>query len=78
MQDFIRIGGPITSSPLNENFRRLLNAISMANTNLVFPEENGVVNTVTDMYAVPDPLDGQVCYVVSSGEFYRYSKTDNK
>lgn len=78
MQDFIRIGGPITSSPLNENFRRLLNAISMANTNLVFPEENGVVSTVTDMYAVPDPLDGQVCYVVSSGEFYRYSKTDNK
>lgn len=78
MQDFIRIGGPITSSPLNENFRRLLNAISMANTNLVFPEENGVVSTITDMYAVPDPLDGQVCYVVSSGEFYRYSKTDNK
>ena len=78
MQDFIRIGGPITSSPLNENFRRMLNAISMANVNLVFPEENGVVNTVEDMYAVPDPLDGQVCYVVSSGEFYRYSKTDNQ
>ena len=78
MQDFIRIGGPIVSSPLNENFRRLLNAISMANVNLVFPEEDGVVSTVEDMYAVPDPLDGQVCYVVSSGEFYRYSKTDNQ
>ena len=78
MQDFIRIGGPIVSSPLNENFRRLANAISMANVNLVFPEDNGVVSTVADMYAVPDPLDGQVCYVVSSGEFYRYSKTDNQ
>ena len=78
MQDFIRIGGPIVSSPLNENFRRLLNAISMANVNLVFPEEDGVVSTITDMYAVADPLDGQVCYVVSSGEFYRYSKTDNQ
>ena len=41
MQDFIRIGGPIVSSPLNENFRRLLNAISMANVNLVFPDEDG-------------------------------------
>ena len=78
MQDFIRIGGPITSSPLNENFRRLLNAISIANTNLVFPEENSVVNTVTEMYSINDPLDGQVCYVISSGEFYRYSKSDNK
>ena len=78
MQDFIRIGGPIVSSPLNENFRRLANAISMANVNLVFPEDNGVVSTVADMYEVPDPLDGQVCYVVSSGEFYRYSKTDNQ
>ena len=78
MQDFIRIGGPITSSPLNENFRRLLNAITLANVNLVFPEENEVVNTVSDMYAIEEPLDGQVCYVVSSGEFYRYSKTDNK
>ena len=78
MQDFIRIGGPITSSPLNENFRRLLNAITLANVNLVFPEENEIVNTVTDMYAIKEPLDGQVCYVVSSGEFYRYSKRDNK
>lgn len=78
MQDFIRIGGPITSSPLNENFRRLLNAITIANVNLVFPEENEVVNTIDDMNAIKEPLDGQVCYVVSSGEFYRYSKGDNK
>lgn len=78
MQDFIRIGGPITSSPLNENFRRLLNAITLANVNLVFPEENEVVNTITDMHAIKEPLDGQVCYVVSSGEFYRYSKRDNQ
>ena len=76
MQDFIRIGGPITSSPLNENFRRMANAISMANINLVFPEENEVVNTITDMEAIIDPADGQVCYVISSGEFYRYSKKD--
>lgn len=78
MQDFIRIGGPIVSSPLNENFRRLLNAISMANVNLVFPDEDGVVSTITDMNNIADPLDGQVCYVISSGEFYRYSKGDNK
>ena len=78
MQDFIRIGGPITSSPLNENFRRLLNAITIANVNLVFPEENEVVNTIDDMKEIDNPLDGQVCYVVSSGEFYRYSKGDSK
>ena len=78
MQDFIRIGGPITSAPLNEDFRRLLNAISIANTNLVFPEENAVVNTISDMMAIINPDDAQACYVVSSGEFYRYSKTDNK
>lgn len=78
MQDFIRIGGPITSAPLNEDFRRLLNAISIANTNLVFPEENAVVNTISDMMAIINPDDAQACYVVSSGEFYRYSKADNK
>ena len=75
MQDFIRIGGEIISSPLNENFRRLLNAISIANVNLVFPEENGVVNTVADMYAIPNPQSAQTCYVISSGELYRYDKS---
>jgi hypothetical protein len=50
----------------------------MANVNLVFPDEDGVVSTITDMNAIADPLDGQVCYVISSGEFYRYSKRDNK
>lgn len=78
MRDFIRIGGPITSAPLNEDFRRLLNAISISNTNLVFPEENGVVDTITDMLAIENPDDAQACYVVSSGEFYRYSKKDNE
>lgn len=73
MQDFIRIGGPIVSSPLNENFRRLANAISMANTNLIFSQEDGVVNSITDMYNIQSPLDGQVCYVVANGELYRYS-----
>ncbi len=74
MQDFIRIGGDIISSPLNENFRRLLNDISIVNTNLIFPEENGVVVTLTDMLAIESPEHGQVCYVISSGELYRYTK----
>lgn len=78
MQDFIRIGGEIVSSPLNENFRRLLNQISMANVNLVFSSEYGIVDTIDDMKAIPDPDDGQACYVVSSGELYRYSKTDHQ
>lgn len=75
MQDFIRIGGEVVSSPLNENFRRLLNAISIANVNLVFPEENGIVNTIADMYAIPNPQSAQTCYVISSGELYRYDKS---
>lgn len=75
MQDFIRIGGEVISSPLNENFRRLLNAISIANVNLVFPEENGIVNTIADMYAIPNPQSAQTCYVISSGELYRYDKS---
>lgn len=77
MQDFVRIRGEIVSNPLNENFRRLINAISRANTNLVFPEENAVVSTITDMMNIHNPEDAQSCYVVSSGEFYRYSKGDN-
>lgn len=78
MQDFIRIGGPITSAPLNEDFRRLLNAISISNTNLVFPEENAIVDTINDMLAIENPDDAQTCYIVSSGELYRYSKKDSK
>ena len=78
MQDFVRIGGEITSSPLNENFRRLLNAISIANTNLVFPEQNAVVDTIDEMNAIESPDNAQTCYVVSSGELYRYTKKDNK
>jgi len=76
MRDFIRIGGPIVSSPLNENFRRLAEGISLANTNLIFPEENGTVNTMTDMYNIEHPEDAQVCYVISSGELFRYSARD--
>lgn len=81
MQDFIRIGGPVTSSPLNENFRRLLNAISIANTNLVYSETDGIVNTIEDMMALIESgnlIDGQVCYVISSGQLYRWSAGDNK
>lgn len=78
MQDFIRIRGEIISSPLNENFRRLLNQISISNTNLVFPEENAIVNTLDDRDAIKNPDDAQVCYVVSSGELYRFSKKDDK
>lgn len=74
MQDFVRIGGEIVSAPLNENFRRLLNAISIANTNLVFPEKDAIVDTIKDMLAIKDPVNAQTCYVISSGELYRYSK----
>ena len=37
-----RIGGEITSSPLNENFKKLRNDISISNTNLVFSETEPV------------------------------------
>lgn len=74
MQDFTRIGGEIVSSPLNDNFRRLINAIDIANTNLIFPEQNGVVDTIEDMNNISNPDNAQTCYVISSGELYRYSK----
>ena len=78
MQDFIRIGGEITSNPLNENFRTLRNQISISNTNLIFSEEKGIANTIADMEAIQTPDNGQACYVVSSGELYRYNKKDAK
>lgn len=78
MQDFVRIGGEIVSAPLNENFRRLINQISISNTNLIFPDQNAVVDTITDMQAIKEPLDAQSCYVVSSGELYRYTKNGEK
>lgn len=78
MQDFIRIGGEIVSSPLNENFRTLLNQISLANVNLVFSSEYGIVNTIDDMLKIPDAVNGQACYIISSGELYRFSKGDGK
>lgn len=78
MQDFVRIGGEITSNPLNENFRRLIGEISRANVNLKFSSSNGIVNTIADMNNIHDPEDAQCCYVISSGEFYRYSKGDNQ
>ena len=78
MQDFVRIRGEIISNPLNENFRRLINEISRANTNLIFPEEDAIVSTITDMMNIHDPADAQSCYVISSGEFYRYSRGDNQ
>ena len=76
-KDFIRIGGEIVSAPLNENFRRLRNDISVANANLVFSDTDGIKNTLDDMYAIQNPDDAQVCYVVSSGEMYRYAAGDN-
>lgn len=83
MQDFKRIGGEILSSPLNENFRKLRNDISIANSNLVFSDKYGIMATVSDMEAlIDDPTveltEGQACYVVSSGELYRYSNLDNE
>lgn len=78
MQDFVRIGGEIVSAPLNENFRRLINQISISNTNLIFPDQNAVVDTITDMQAIVNPEDAQSCYVISSGELYRYTKNGEK
>ena len=78
MQDFVRIRGEVVSNPLNENFRRLINEVSRANTNLIFPEKDAVVNTITDMVNIQNPNDAQTCYVISSGEFYRYSKGDRQ
>ena len=76
--DFARIGGEIVSAPLNENFRRLVNGLSLSNTNLVFPEENATIPTVEDMTNIENPLDGQTCYVISNGSLYRFSKRDNQ
>ena len=76
MLDFKRIGGEIISSPLNENFRQLRNEISIANTNLIFSETDGVKDTIDDMLAIQSPENAQVCYVISSGELYRYASGD--
>ena len=78
MQDFTRITGEIVSSPLNENFRRLLTDIDIVNTNLVFPDKDLCVNTITDMLNISEPVNAQVCYVISSGEMYRYYSKDEK
>ena len=74
--DFKRIGGGVISSPLNENFRKLRNDISISNTNLVFSETDGVKETITDMMSIENPDNAQVCYVISSGELYRYATYD--
>ena len=76
--DFARIGGEIVSAPLNENFRRLVNGLSLSNTNLIFPEENATVSTIEEMMSLDSPLDGQTCYVVSNGSLYRFSRRDNQ
>lgn len=73
MIDFKRIGGEILSSPLNENFRKMQDSISMASTNIIFPAENATVPTMTDMYNIPNPVTAQWCYVISNGGAYRYS-----
>lgn len=78
MFDFKRIGGEIVSSPLNENFKQMRDAISISNTNLVFSETDGIKDTIDEMLAIQNPTNGQTCYVVSSGEFYRYSAAYNK
>lgn len=83
MRDFKRIGGEILSSPLNENFRKLRNDISIANSNLVFSDKYGIMATIQDMKDLKDNpevelTEGQACYVVSSGELYRYSELDEK
>ena len=76
--DFIKIGGEIISSPLNRNFRNLRNDISIANVNLAFSNEDGIKNTIDDMLAIENPDNAQACYIISSGEFYRYSEGDKE
>lgn len=76
--DFRRIGGEIISAPLNENFRKLRNDISMANTNLVFSDTDGVKSTIAEMLKIEEPRHSQVCYVISSGELYRYGNHDKQ
>lgn len=78
MLDFKRIGGEVVSSPLNENFRKLRNDISISNTNLVFSETDPVKDTIQDMLDIKNPVNAQVCYVVSSGELYRYAIHDKE
>lgn len=78
MLDFRKIGGEITSAPLNENFRKLRNDISISNMNMIFSDTDGIKNTLDEMYAIENPDDAQVCYVISNGCFYRYSKGDGK
>lgn len=74
MLDFKKIGGEIISAPLNENFRKLRNDISIINTNLVFDPENSVVDTKEDMKNL-EAVNGQWCYVVATGELFRYTTT---
>lgn len=78
MLDFKKIGGEIISSPLNENFRKLRNDISISNTNLVFSETEPVKDTISEMLKIENPVNAQVCYVVSSGELYRYAIHDKQ
>lgn len=76
--DFIRIGGPIESAPLNTNFRRLRNDITMSNVNLKFSDSDGIKNNIKEMLEIKNPENGQTCYVVSNGSLYRYFKGDSE
>lgn len=74
MLDFKRIGGEILSAPLNENFRKLRNDINIINTNLVFDPEHSVVDTIEQMKNL-EAVNGQWCYVVATGELFRYTSS---
>lgn len=76
--DFIRIGGPIESAPLNTNFRKLRNDITMSNVNLKFSENDGIKDNIKKMLEIKNPENGQICYVVSNGSLYRYFKGDSQ
>ena len=76
--DFIRIGGPIESAPLNANFRSLRNDISIANVNLAFSDTDGIKNNIKDMLNIKNPANAQTCYVISNGSLYRYAKFDQQ
>ena len=76
--DFIRIGGPIESAPLNTNFRKLRNDITMSNVNLKFSDSDGIKNNIKEMLEIKKPENGQTCYVISNGSLYRYFSGDSQ
>ena len=70
MRDFKRIGGEILSSPLNENFRKLRNDISIANSNLVFSDKYGIMPNIGEYYTDLG-ICGVICIMFIFGRLLR-------